>query len=58
MVQFAVNKNSRQNVAVKFFIAGAAFKSEAAQYTDASNPLRRFLPQCLDIIEDQDPRCG
>ena len=58
IVQFAVNKMTRQEVALKFFVSDAAFEAETAQYTDASNELVKFLPQCLNIIEHNESRCS
>lgn len=56
VVQLALHKHSRQEVAIKYFLSKAAFQDEAAQYTDASNPHRQFLPKCLDIVEEGDAR--
>lgn len=58
MVQFATHQHKRQESAVKFFLHDEAFKDEAAQYTDAENPLRQFLPECRDILEPGDYRCS
>eukprot|EP00892_Ulva_mutabilis_P003618 jgi/Ulvmu1/1628/UM113_0005.1 len=49
VIQFAKDRNSGRQYALKFFLSHAAFAGEAALYTDRSSPLGPFLPQLRSI---------
>lgn len=58
VVQFATNKQTKQEVAIKFFLFKSAFDEEVLQYGDADSPLREFLPPCFGMHANADGRCA
>ena len=56
VIQFAADKETREEYAIKVFLSRRAFEDEAALYEDKSNPLGQFLPQVRDIVDNRDGR--
>lgn len=57
MIQFAKDRRSGLQYALKFFLSRSTFNDEAALYTDDTNPLGQFLPHLRNIagVEGHDP---
>ena len=56
VVQFATNKRSKEDCAIKFYLSMDAYREELQQYADAESPLREFLPRCLGTHDNTDGR--
>ena len=54
VVQFATDRLSKEEFAVKFFIHRAAFEHEAAQYQSPDSPFKQFLPHSRSIVSNED----
>lgn len=54
VIQFAKDKQTHEEFAIKVFLSRRAFEDEARLYEADSCPLGHFLPQVRDIVPNRD----
>jgi hypothetical protein len=53
VVQIAEDRDTREAVALKFFLSRPQFEREVALYTDSTQPLGGFLPEVRRIVDGE-----